>query len=61
MRYNVQKQSKQTAAEIINTWPPKEIEKILKEYGEETGLKLKETHDLYVHRSLTREILVFKH
>ncbi len=32
----------------------------LKEYGEETGLRLKETHDLYVHRSLTREILVFK-
>lgn len=32
----------------------------LKEYGEEAGFKLKETHDLYVHRSLTREILVFE-
>jgi tRNA (guanine10-N2)-dimethyltransferase len=31
-----------------------------KEYGEEAGFKLIEAHDLYVHRSLTREILVFK-
>ncbi|MCW3975164.1 MAG: THUMP domain-containing protein [Candidatus Bathyarchaeota archaeon] len=43
---------------VISVSSPKGAK--LKEYGEETGLKLKETHDLYVHRSLTREILVFE-
>lgn len=38
MRYNPGKQ-KLTAVEIINTWPAKEIEKILKEYGEERFAK----------------------
>ncbi len=34
MRYSP-KYQKTTATEIINRWPPKEIERILKEYGEE--------------------------
>lgn len=32
----------------------------ISDFGEEAGLTLVETHNLYVHRSLTREILVFK-
>jgi len=37
MRYD--KSFKLTSFEIINKWPPKEIEKILREYGEEKNAK----------------------
>ena len=37
MRYN--KNNELTAEEIVNTWPEKEIEKILEEYGEENFAK----------------------
>ncbi|MBI4117437.1 MAG: 16S rRNA (cytosine(1402)-N(4))-methyltransferase RsmH [Parcubacteria group bacterium] len=35
MRFNPSTSSGQAAREIINQWPPEEIEKILREYGEE--------------------------
>ena len=39
MRYGIKAQSSLTAEEIINEWPQQEIEKILKEYGEERFVK----------------------